>query len=80
MGQTAKAIEVTLSELAELMQSTEPRILRLVGNQGLPAFRKHGEWRFRLDEVSGWMNRQSLGSTARERRRRPFEATQNQRA
>jgi excisionase family DNA binding protein len=80
MGQTTNAIEVTLSELAELMQATAPRILRLVENRGLPTFRKHGQWRFRLDEVSAWMNRQSLAITAREPRRRSFEATQNQRA
>jgi excisionase family DNA binding protein len=80
MGQTTNAIEVTLSELAELMQATAPRILRLVENQGLPSYRKHGEWRLRLDEVSTWMNRQSLAMTARGRRRRSFDATQNQRA
>lgn len=80
MGQTTNAIEVTLSELAELMQATEPRILRLVENQGLPTIGKRGEWRFRLDEVSAWMNRQSLAITARERRRRSFDTTQNQRA
>lgn len=70
MGQNVNAPEVTLAEMAELMQATEPRILRLVEKQGLPMFRKRGEWRFRLDQVSDWMNRQSMMDNTRERRRR----------
>ena len=70
MGQNVNAPEVTLAEMAELMRATEPRILRLVEKQGLPMFRKRGEWRFRLDQVSDWMNRQSMMDNTRERRRR----------
>jgi phage terminase Nu1 subunit (DNA packaging protein) len=80
MKQTITEMEVSLTELAELMQTTEPRILRLVETQGLPTFRKFSEWRFRLNEVSAWMNRQSFATAARERRPRSFEATQSQRA
>jgi hypothetical protein len=72
MDQANNQNEVTLSELAALMQTTVPRIIRLVETAGLPSFRAHGELRFRLDEVTAWMNRRSLAITPREPRRRSF--------
>jgi excisionase family DNA binding protein len=73
--------EVTLAELAELMQAAEARVLRLVEKHGLPSRRKNGKWHFRLDEVSAWMTQQSMACTIRERRRRSYEANhQTQRA
>lgn len=72
MDQTSNQNEVTLSELAVLMQTTVPRILRLVENSGLPSYRVHTKLRFRLDEVTAWMNRRSLAITPRAPRRRSF--------
>ena len=72
MDQTSSRNEVTLSELAALMQTTVPRILRLVENASLPSYRAHGELRFRLGEITAWMNRRSLAITPREPRRRSF--------
>lgn len=73
--------EVSLAELAELMQAAKPRVLRLVEKHGLPSRRTGGQWRFRLDEVSAWMTQQSWACIIRERRRRSYEANhQSERA
>ena len=72
--------EVSLSELAELMQTTVPRVIGLVENRGLPTHRDGGELSFRLDEVTAWMHRQSFAITAREPRRRSYVVAQAHRA
>jgi len=72
--------EVTLSKLAELMQTTVPRIIRLVENRGLPSHRDRGELNFHLDEVTAWMHRQSFAITARDPRRRSWDMAQAHRA
>jgi phage terminase Nu1 subunit (DNA packaging protein) len=80
MEPIANAREVTLSELADLMQVTEARILRLVERQGLPVSHQNGRPRFHLDEVAAWMKHQSLAIAPRVPRRRSFDATPNHRA
>jgi excisionase family DNA binding protein len=66
--------ELTVSELAEIMQTTAPRVIRLVQSAGLPASHYRGELRFRLEEVTNWMNRRSMAIAPREPRRRSYKA------
>jgi len=70
MREVSSRTEVSLSELAGLMQTTVPRIIRLVEGAGLPAYRVGGEIRFHIDEVTEWMTSRSLAIRAREPRRR----------
>lgn len=66
--------ELTVSEVAEIMQTTAARVARLVQNAGLPGSYYRGELRFRLDEVTQWMNRRSMANGPREPRRRSYKA------
>ena len=65
--------ELTLSELAEIMQTTVPRVARLVRTAGLPTSYFRGEMRFNLDAVTEWMNRRSMAIAPREPRRRSYK-------
>ena len=64
--------ELTLSELAEIMQTTVPRVARLVRTAGLPVAYYRGEMRFNLQQVTEWMNRRSMAIAPREPRRRSY--------
>jgi len=66
--------ELTVAEIAEIMQTTPPRVIRLVQTAGLPASHYRGEMRFTLDEVTDWMNRRSMAIAPRAPRRRSYKA------
>ena len=73
-------IEISLEEVAELMRVTAARVLRLVRDRRLPAIRSDGDLRFRLEEVTTWMYRQSFAIRPRAPRRRSFDAAMSDRA
>ena len=70
----ANSKEFTVSEIAEIMQTTAPRVVRLVQTAGLPASHYRGELRFNLEAVTEWMNRRSMAIAPREPRRRSLKA------
>jgi excisionase family DNA binding protein len=74
MNDNNKPSELTVSEIAEIMQTTAPRVVRLVQTSGLPASYYRGELRFNLESVTDWMNRRSMAIAPREPRRRSLKA------
>ena len=46
---------LTLAEAAAYLRATEPDVLRLVREQGLPGRQVGDEWRFLKTAVAGWL-------------------------
>lgn len=49
---------MTVKEVAEYLKVNERTIYRLATRKEIPAFRVGASWRFKREEIDGWMARQ----------------------
>jgi excisionase family DNA binding protein len=50
---------LTIKEVAEYLKVTERTIYRLAAAKEIPAFKVGGTWRFRTEDIDGWIAAQS---------------------
>lgn len=60
---------LTVREVAGFLKVTERTLYRLVLEKKIPAFRVGGSWRFRRDDLDGWIAGQSAESDQAKRKR-----------
>jgi excisionase family DNA binding protein len=46
---------LTVKEVSEILQIDKSTLYKLLKEGMIPAFRIGSEWRFRADEIAGWM-------------------------
>lgn len=49
---------LTLKELAEYLKLTEKTAYRLAAEKKLPGFKVGGSWRFKSEDLEGWIEEQ----------------------
>jgi excisionase family DNA binding protein len=64
-GQASSAEILTLAEAAEYLRVGKAGVLRLIGEQALPARQVDGEWRFLKSAIQRWLARESPTDTSR---------------
>ncbi len=50
---------LTIREVAEYLQLTEKTVYRLVAEKKIPGFKVGGSWRFKMQDISEWISKQS---------------------
>lgn len=56
---------MTVREVATLLAVDEKTIYRLAQQGKLPGFKVAGTWRFQLQDIHGWIDRQKTASQTR---------------
>ncbi|MBN67301.1 MAG: DNA-binding protein [Rickettsiales bacterium] len=50
---------MTIREVAEYLQLTEKTMYRLAAEKKIPGFKVGGAWRFKRQEIEGWIKQQT---------------------
>ena len=56
---------LTVREVAAYLNVNEKTVYRLAQRQGLPGFKVAGAWRFRPEDIEGWVETQKGERTAK---------------
>ncbi|OIQ76701.1 helix-turn-helix domain protein [mine drainage metagenome] len=48
---------LTLPEVAVLLKVAEKTVYTMARNGQIPAFKVRGQWRFKLDDIDGWIDK-----------------------
>jgi excisionase family DNA binding protein len=67
MNTTNKAL--TVKDVASYLNVDEKTIYRLVSKGSIPGFKVSGSWRFQLQDIQGWIDRQKAGAQSAARKR-----------
>lgn len=62
MGDSPPAM--TVREVAAYLNVNEKTVYRLAQRRELPGFKVAGAWRFRPEDIEGWVQAQKVGGTA----------------
>lgn len=60
---------MTVRQVADYLNVNEKTVYRLAQRRELPAFKVAGAWRFKLEDIDLWIERQKETSPVEERRR-----------
>jgi excisionase family DNA binding protein len=67
MNATNKAL--TVKDVASYLNVDEKTIYRLVSKGSIPGFKVSGSWRFQLQDIQRWIDRQKAGAQSAARKR-----------
>lgn len=62
---------LTLAEVSRYLRVSRVTIYRMIRRKDIPAFRLAGSWRFNIEDLERWIDRESLASQDRETQK-PF--------
>ena len=63
MNTTNKAL--TVKDVASYLNVDEKTIYRLVSKGSIPGFKVSGSWRFQLQDIQGWIEKQKSAALTR---------------
>jgi excisionase family DNA binding protein len=66
MNTTNKAL--TVKDVASYLNVDEKTIYRLVSKGSIPGFKVSGSWRFQMQDIQGWIDRQKAGAQSAARK------------
>lgn len=59
---------ITLPEVATLLKVAEKTVYTMAQNGELPAFKVRGQWRFKRQDIDGWIETQKAAVRSDEKR------------